>query len=263
MLPAGASGRNGGQVNPTLKYDPDELQRIHGAARGERLIDAVSRSADLVYGLIERHGIDCAPVRAGWLQVGYTQQAVDCMHARARQWERRGVRVELLDRAATAARTGTPAFAGGWLDGRAGAIQPLAYVRGLVRAAQALGVQVHSESPVLALERQGTDHWVATTAQGHRIQARQVLLGTNGYTDGLWPGLARTVLAANSFIVATQPLGKAGAHILPGARQARPRSACCCTFARTHKAVCSWAGAAILRTRRAQATMPTWNAPWR
>jgi hypothetical protein len=87
----GASGRNGGQVNPTLKYDPDELQRIHGAARGERLIDAVSRSADLVYGLIERHGIDCAPVRAGWLQVGYTQQAVDGMHARARQWERRGV----------------------------------------------------------------------------------------------------------------------------------------------------------------------------
>ncbi|MPT52102.1 MULTISPECIES: FAD-dependent oxidoreductase [Delftia] len=212
----GASGRNGGQVNPTLKYDPDELQRIHGAALGERLIDAVSRSADLVYGLIERHGIDCAPVRAGWLQVGYTQQAVDGMHARARQWERRGVRVELLDRTATAARTGTPAFAGGWLDGRAGAIQPLAYVRGLVRAAQTLGAQVHSGSPVLALERQGTDHWAATTAQGQRILARQVLLATNGYTDGLWPGLARTVLAANSFIVATQPLGKAGAHILPG-----------------------------------------------
>jgi glycine/D-amino acid oxidase-like deaminating enzyme len=211
----GASGRNGGQVNPTLKHDPDELLRIHGAERGERLIDAVSRSADLVYGLIERHAIDCAPVRAGWLQVGYTQQAVDGMHARARQWERRGVRVEMLDRAATAARIGTPAFAGGWLDGRAGAIQPLAYVRGLVRAAQARGVQVHGGSPVVALERQGTG-WVATTAQGQRVQARQVLLGTNGYTDGLWPGLARTVLAANSFIIATQPLGKAGEHILPG-----------------------------------------------
>ncbi len=211
----GASGRNGGQVNPTLKHDPDDLVRIYGAARAEPLIDAVSRSADLVYGLIARHAIDCAPVRAGWLQAGYTQQAVDSMHARARQWERRGVRVEMLDRAALAARTGTPAFAGGWLDGRAGGIQPLAYVRGLVRAAQAQGVQVHGGSPVVALERQGTG-WVATTAQGHRVQAQQVLLGTNGYTDGLWPGLARTVLAANSFIVATRPLGKAGEHILPG-----------------------------------------------
>lgn len=211
----GASGRNGGQVNPTLKYDPDDLVRIYGAERAEPLIDTVSRSADLVYGLIARHAIDCAPVRAGWLQVGYTQHAVDGMHARARQWERRGVRVEMLDRAAVAARIGTPAFAGGWLDGRAGGVQPLAYARGLARAAQGLGVQVHGGSPVVALERQGM-HWIATTAQGHRVQAQQVVLGTNGYTDGLWPELARTVLAANSFIVATRPLGPAGDGILPG-----------------------------------------------
>ncbi len=44
----GASGRNGGQVNPTLKHDPDELVRMLGAARAEPLIDVVSRSADLV-----------------------------------------------------------------------------------------------------------------------------------------------------------------------------------------------------------------------
>lgn len=211
----GASGRNGGQVNPTLKHDPDDLVRIYGAGRAEPLIDAVSRSADLVFDLIARHAIGCAPVRAGWLQVGYTQQAVDGMHARARQWERRGVRVEMLDRAATAARIGTPAFAGGWLDGRAGGVQPLAYARGLARAAQGLGAQVHGASPVVTLERQGT-HWIATTAQGHRVRAQQVVLGTNGYTDGLWPGLASTVLAANSFIVATKPLGAAGAGILPG-----------------------------------------------
>ncbi|MDE2414918.1 MAG: FAD-binding oxidoreductase [Comamonadaceae bacterium] len=211
----GASGRNGGQVNPSLKHDPDDLVRLYGAGRAEPLIDAVSRSADLVYDLIARHTIDCAPVRTGWLQVGYTQQAVDGMHSRARQWERRGVRVEMLDRAAVATRIGTPAFAGGWLDGRAGGIQPLAYVYGLVRAAQNLGVQVHSSSPVVKLERQGT-HWIATTAQGHRVQAQQVVLGTNGYTDGLWPKLARTVLAANSFIVATRPLGAAGEGILPG-----------------------------------------------
>ena len=30
-----------------------------------------------------------------------------------------------------------------------------------------------------------------------------------------WPGLARTVLSANSFIIATQPLGAMGADILP------------------------------------------------
>lgn len=211
----GASGRNGGQVNPTAKHDPDDLVRIYGAARAEPLIEAISGSADLVFDLISRHAIDCDPVRAGWLQVGYTEQAVEGMHARARQWERRGVRVEMLDRKAVSARVGTTAFAGGWLDGRAGGIQPLAYVRGLARAAQAKGVSVHGSSPVVGLERQDGG-WLATTAQGHRVRAQQVLLATNGYTDSLWQGLANTVLAANSFIVATKPLGKAGEHILRG-----------------------------------------------
>ncbi|HEY3045899.1 MAG TPA: FAD-binding oxidoreductase [Polaromonas sp.] len=209
----GASGRNGGQVNPTLKHDPDDLVRLYGADRAEPLIDAVSRSADLVFDLIARHRIDCQPVRSGWLQVGYSDKAVAGLHARAAQWSRRGVATQALDRAGVAARMGTEAFAGGWLDGRAGGIQPLAYARGLVRAAQDLGARVHGGTPVTRLERQGA-HWHATTAGGATVTADQVVLATNGYTDGLWPGLARTVLAANSFIVATQPLAGTAADAI-------------------------------------------------
>ncbi|MEH3086851.1 MAG: FAD-binding oxidoreductase [Xylophilus ampelinus] len=215
----GASGRNGGQVNPTLKYDPDDLVRRYGPARAEPLIAEVSGSADLVFDLIGRHRIDCAPVRAGWIQAGYTEEAVAGMHARARQWERHGVRVAALDGSQAAARIGSGAFAGGWWDGRAGAVQPLSYARGLARAAQAAGAAIHGGSPVAQLERQGA-RWVARTAAGHAVSAGQVVLATNGYTDGLWPGLARTVLAANSFIVATRPLGPAGDAILPGGETA-------------------------------------------
>lgn len=34
----GASGRNGGQVNPTLKYDPEQLVQMYGPERAEPLI---------------------------------------------------------------------------------------------------------------------------------------------------------------------------------------------------------------------------------
>lgn len=216
----GASGRNGGQVNPSLKHDPDELVRIHGPERAGRLIDAVSGSADLVFDLIARHGIDCQPVRNGWLQVAYSPKDVGGLHARAEQWAKRGVRTEQLDRAAVSARLGTQAFAGGWLDGRAGSIQPLAYTRGLVRAAQAAGASVHGGTEVTALERRGS-HWHATTSTGASVTAEQVLIATNGYTGALWPKLQRTVLAANSFIVATEPLkGAAADAILPGGETA-------------------------------------------
>ncbi|WP_197347618.1 NAD(P)/FAD-dependent oxidoreductase, partial [Ralstonia pseudosolanacearum] len=103
--------------------------------------------------------------------------------------------------------------AGGWLDGRAGAIQPLAYARGLVQAAQQAGAAVHGGTAVTALERQGTA-WVASTGTGARVRAQRVVIATNGYTGALWPGLAQTVLSANSFIVATRPLKPADAQAI-------------------------------------------------
>ncbi len=212
----GASGRNGGQVNPTLKYDPDQLVQMYGAERAEPLINTVSNSADLVFNLIERHGIDCAPTRKGWMQVSYSAKGVAGLHARAEQWARRGVPVQRLDAGAVSARMGSQAFAGGWLDGRAGAIQPLAYARGLVRAAQAAGVRIHGQSAVTAMQQAGAG-WKLQTASGAQVSAGQVVLATNGYSGDLWPGMAQSVLAANSFIVATRPLrGPAAESILPG-----------------------------------------------
>lgn len=212
----GASGRNGGQVNPTLKYDPEQLVQMYGPERAEPLICTVSNSADLVFKLIERHRIDCAPVRNGWMQVSYTQKGVAGLHARADQWARRGVPVQRLEARDVAARMGSQAFAGGWLDGRAGAIQPLAYARGLVGAALAAGVHIHGHSAVTGLQRQGSG-WQLQTATGAQVTADQLVLATNGYSGNLWPGMAQSILAANSFIVATKPLrGRAADSILPG-----------------------------------------------
>lgn len=210
----GASGRNGGQVNPSLKHDPDELVRMLGD-RAEPLIHAIGGSADLVFGLIEQHGIDCHPVRGGWMQVSYNDAAVPALHRRAEQWRRWGAPVAMLDRDEVARRTGSRMFRGGWLDARAGAVQPLAYTRGLARAALGAGARVHGDSSVVRLERQG-GRWQATTAGGATVSADQVVLATNGYSDGLWPGLAQTVLAANSFIAATRPLGAEADEILAG-----------------------------------------------
>lgn len=209
----GASGRNGGQVNPTVKHDPDDLVRLYGAA-AEPLIEMVNHSADDVFGLVEKYRIDCHPVRRGWMQMSYAPQAVQAMHARALQWQRRGVPVEMLDRSGVAARLGTHAFAGGWVDLRAGSVHPLSYVRGLARAATSQGATLHGHTLATGLERR-EGRWHVQTAAGAEVIADRVVIGTNGYTGPLWPGLEATVIAANSFIVATPPLsGEAARTIL-------------------------------------------------
>jgi glycine/D-amino acid oxidase-like deaminating enzyme len=211
----GASGRNGGQVIPGFKYDPDELVERFGDKVGERLVEVVGGAADTVFDVIARYGIDCQPVRAGWIQVATSRDMLKTAERRARQWAARGAKVALLDAAEVAGRLGARGYLGGWIDERAGSVQPLSYARGLARAALQLGVRIHGATPVRGLTRDG-DRWQLATAGGPVVRARQVVIATNGYSGALWPGLRETVIAANSFIVATKPLGAAGDAIMRG-----------------------------------------------
>jgi glycine/D-amino acid oxidase-like deaminating enzyme len=201
----GASGRNGGQVIPGLKWDPDELVAMLGAEAGEQLVRLAGGSADTLFDLVARHGIDCEARRCGWIQPTFADADNALAARRVEQWQRRGAAVELLDRATACRLVGSPIYRGGWIDRRAGSVQPLSYARGLARAAQGAGALVCASSRVIALARDGA-RWQVTTAHGPVVSADQVLLATNGYTDGLWPQLRQTVIAANSFQVATEPL---------------------------------------------------------
>lgn len=211
----GASGRNGGQVIPGLKYDPDELVAIFGPARGGRIAEIAGGAADVVFDLIQRHGIRCAPTRKGWIQGVHAVSKLDLARRRVEQWGRRGAPVCFLDRAEIAHLTGTEAYCGGWLDGRGGMIQPLSYARGLARAAIAAGARVHGGSPALRVAREGA-RWRLETPAGV-VTADRVLICTNGYTGDLWSGLKRSIVPVNSFQVASQPLSdNLRATVLPG-----------------------------------------------
>lgn len=201
----GGSGRNGGQVIPGLKYDPTELRAKFGEEHGRRLVDFAGRTADTVFDLIDRHAMDVPHVRAGWIQGAHTEAGLEEVARRAEQWSAWGASTELLDRAGAARKLGTDSYLGGWIDRRGGAIQPLAFARGLARAALAAGARIHGGTAVTKLERRG-ERWHVETDRGVAVDAGRVLLATNGYTGDLVPRLRRTVIAVNSFQVATEPL---------------------------------------------------------
>ncbi|MDQ6639332.1 MAG: FAD-binding oxidoreductase [Pseudomonadota bacterium] len=201
----GASGRNGGQVIPGLKWDPDELVAMLGAEAGEHLARVAGAAPDTVFDLVERHGIDCEARRCGWIQPTFADADNALAARRVEQWQRRGAPVSLLDREQACRLVGSPIYRGGWIDRRAGSLQPLSYARGLARAAQAVGAIVCGSSRVVDLARDGR-RWRVGTAHGPAVSADQVLLATNGYSDGLWPALRQSVITANSFQVATEKI---------------------------------------------------------
>jgi len=202
----GASGRNGGQVIPGLKYDPDEVIGMFGAERGQRLIEFVGGTADVVFDLIEKHRMDVPRNRSGWIQGAHTAAAVDLVKSRVAQWSRLGASVQYLDKPDIDHLLGTSKYRGGWLDRRGGAIQPLSYARGLATAALAAGARIHGDTPATRLVRAGA-RWSVETSRGTTVTADRVVICTNGYTSELWPQLRKTAVAVNSYQVATEPLG--------------------------------------------------------
>jgi len=201
----GASGRNGGQVIPGIKHDPEAILQRYGRTLGEPLIEMVGGAADTVFDVIGRYGISCGAVREGWVQPAHSPRALAVVQDRARQWIERGAAADLLSREEVAAKLGTDHYLGGWIDRRAGSVQPLSYTRGLMAAAVSMGAKVYGNSPAVSLERSGPS-WIARTSNGPQVRASHAVIATNAYTDGLWPKLRETIIAANSFIIATDPL---------------------------------------------------------
>ena len=215
----GASGRNGGQVIAGLKHDPAEILARFGERQGARFVAFAGGAADFVFDLIDRHRIACQAERKGWLQAAHSPTLLPVLERRAKAWQALGAPVRFLDGAAATRELGARGYAGALLDLRGGVLQPLAYARGLARAALAAGAAIHAGTPALKLEARGNG-WVLTTPQGN-LSAQRVVLATNGYTGSLWPGLQQSVVPVMSYQGATAPLGdNLRRSILPEGRAA-------------------------------------------
>jgi glycine/D-amino acid oxidase-like deaminating enzyme len=211
----GGAGRNVGFVNAGLWLMPDEVVRIMGQTYGERLLEVLGASPDLVFELIEKHAIRCEAVRKGTLHCAHSPSGFKELQQRESQWKRRGAPVTLLNSEEAAQRIGSHSFHGALFDQRAGTIQPLAYAYGLAEAAKRAGARLHVTSPVTGLKRQ-SNHWRLTTSTGY-VVAKSVIIATLGYPDFAFKSREKELIPFNFFQFATSPLPEnIRRTILPG-----------------------------------------------
>jgi len=218
----GASGRNNGQVIPTLsRNDPDDIVAAHGEA-GERLVAVIRDSASILFDTVRGEGIDAEAEQTGWIQPVHTPGRMKIAERRVRQWGARGAPVEMLSRDDVVRLTGSEAWHGGFWNRTGGHINPLALARELARVVVERGGRIFVRSPVSSFRREG-GKWIATTPNG-KVTARALVLATNAYTGehepGLAPRIAKEVIPVISWQMATEPLSdNVRRSIIPG-RQA-------------------------------------------
>jgi glycine/D-amino acid oxidase-like deaminating enzyme len=216
----GASSRNGGQVLTGLKVGATTLLARYGAERARALFALSLEAIGFVESLVSDEGIDCDYRRAGHLEAAFKPAHFDDLRREqgvlARVFDHP---VRLVARADQRSELGSDLYHGLLVDERSGALHPGRYVRGLAHAAAGAGAQLFPGTPALAVTREAGAFRISTPAGP--VIASDVVVATNGYTDGAVPALRRRIVPIGSFIVATPPLGsEVAARLLPQRRVA-------------------------------------------
>ncbi|MGY4233690.1 glycine/D-amino acid oxidase-like deaminating enzyme [Bradyrhizobium sp. USDA 4449] len=201
----GASTRNGGITSGSIRPDYATLSRRFGEEKA-LAIEAEGKAArEFLYEFIKTEGIACDFQPVGQFKGAFGFEQYEAM---ARTAERLAKKLKIEAYAVPYVEQrkyiGTDVYRGGTVRMDIGGLHPAKFHAELLRVALASGLTVHTRTSVVSIERHDGGFRVVTAAG--QVQARQVLVCTNGYTDGAVPFLRRRLVPVRSRIIATEEL---------------------------------------------------------
>lgn len=199
-----ASSANAGMLGRNTKHSFLGLSKSKGEDAAVRYFKQLHEIFLSALRRIEVEGIDCDYQQRGRIVLAHTPAQFDALRREYEARERHlGDKITFLD-SGLGDEIGSAEYHGGVLVHDNAAVHAGRFTQAFVRRARDAGAQLVSDCPVLSVRPQGDGHLVSTP-QGD-IQAREVLICTNGYTANLIPWIARRLIQVESYIITTEPL---------------------------------------------------------
>lgn len=201
----GASSRNGGITSGNIRLSYAELVRKYGEARA-MAIEAEGKAArEFIYDFIRTENLNCDFSLTGRFYGAIGKAQYETMARSAEKLQKTlGIESYAVPYAEQRQYVGTDYYRGGSVRMDIGGLHPGKYHAEILRVTLAAGVTVHSDTAVKSITNDGAGFRVETSAG--TIIGRQVLICTNGYTDGANPWLRRRLVPVRSRIIATEEL---------------------------------------------------------
>ncbi|WP_027351029.1 NAD(P)/FAD-dependent oxidoreductase [Halotalea alkalilenta] len=205
-LGSGASTRTGGMVSSGQKLV------VGGAIKGiapelfQRMIEDSIASFAFIQQLVEEQELDADLEIKGRYFGAHAASHLPRLYQMGDILARvTGVKVHRFNRDDQHQVIGSDYYHGGILVDDYGGLHPAKYHRALRELARRHGAELRSHARVLEIKPASRGKVVLT--QRGAIEAREVLVCTNGYTDATpTPSLARRVVPVRSYQIATEPL---------------------------------------------------------
>ncbi|MGK0168539.1 MAG: glycine/D-amino acid oxidase-like deaminating enzyme [Gammaproteobacteria bacterium] len=206
----GASSRNGGMLSTEPKFAaPEDLTRRFGAERAVRMLEDGRATFDNLKEIVDREGIECHLQQHGRFVGAHSPAAYRTLESKANELKAEGLTdFDLVPRERVQEYTESEYYYGGLFDTGGGCLHPALYHRGVLDACQRYGATLCSQAQVQKIERTSEGFIVHVARGGHlyQIRAREVVVGTNGYTGDVTPWHKRRLVPLGSYIIATEEL---------------------------------------------------------
>ena len=201
----GASSRNGGITSGSIRPDYATITRRFGEDKAIAIEAEGKIAREFLYDFIRTEGLDCDFRLVGQFKgvIGFDQYEKTARSAEVLA-KRLGIKSYAVPYGEQRNYIGTDFYRGGMVRMDIGGLHPAKFHAELLRVALASGLTVHSGTRVTSIERDGSEFRVMTSAG--TVQARQVLVCTDGYTDGAVPFLRRRLVPVRSRIIVTEEL---------------------------------------------------------
>jgi glycine/D-amino acid oxidase-like deaminating enzyme len=202
----GASSRNGGMALTGMKMEMPAVFKRYGPELGRRFWEWSLASIDHLEGTLAEEQIDCDFERSGHILLAAKPKHYEAM-AHELEWMHTQLGYQdawLVDKNQQQAEIGTSAFFGGLADRRSGSLHPAKYVFGLAQAAARHGAVLVERAQVTGVARRHGSFSVGTSRG--MVEAKELLIATNGYTSNVVPALRNGIFPIGSYIVVTEPL---------------------------------------------------------
>lgn len=198
----GASGRNGGMI---LTQTSNEFMYINlDPKKHKQLYDVTSENIREVASLAKAQNIDCDFKLNGALEVIVKEDQVEGFKKYCEQAQSLGMPMEFWDRERTRQEIGSDVYFGSLYEPHSGDVSPMKLVHALKKAAEGSGAHIYEDSPVLEVDEGEVIRLTVGEAR-HQVNARSLVLATNGYTSKLGY-FNNKVFPVHTQVAATPPL---------------------------------------------------------
>ena len=205
----GCSSRNGGQISTSIKFGYNQLSKRYGDSLARDILAIGKASLDYVAEFVRKENIDCHFDVSGRFHGAHNKRAYQRLAAELEEpnpvYDSGAFLVPPQD---THRELGTNRYHGGLVQPHFASLHPARYHAGCLQRVKEAGATVISHCAVQGINRESSGRFSVNTVSG-QVNARRVIVATNGYTGALTQWQQRRVIPIGSYIIATEVIDSA------------------------------------------------------